>query len=253
MTKESEKNIKLATTDGESVPADKKLDAPDPPEGADRFKLYSLAENLKTEDFAENWAAFFGRNDRSMQLISNPRRSKRQNGKILEAQKFRRYQGIFLKTRLHAIEQASTSAGLKWWFATYDRIWLHHVIMSNYYFEDRPTSDREIMRAAKASPRTMADILKTAVEIGSLDPDVAKEDKRQKVYYPSRGLVRDTDNFFHSEEEDGLGVITYMSRLMDETYGEEGYRMFEYRKDVREFYSLMMQMMKKASENKKDE
>ena len=65
--------------------------------------------------------------------------------------------------------------------------------------------------------------------------------------------MSDTDNFFHSEEEDGLGVITYMSRLMDETYGEEGYRMFEYRKDVREFYSLMMQMMKKASENKKDE
>jgi hypothetical protein len=44
-----------------------------------------------------------------------------------------------------------------------------------------------------------------------------------------------------------------MSRLMDETYGEEGYRMFEYQKDVREFYSLMRQLMKKASEAKKDE
>jgi hypothetical protein len=247
------KNIKLATTDGKSVKANEPLTPPRSPPGGEPFTVYSLQQNLKTEDFAENWAAFFGRSDRSRQLISNPRRAQRQNGKIFEAQKFRRYQGIFLKTRLHAIEQASTSAGLKWWFATYDRIWLHHVIMSNYYFEDRPTSDREIMRAAKASPRTMADILKTAIEIGSLDPDVAKEDKRMKVYYPSRGLVSDTDNFFHSEEDDELGVITYMSRLMDETYGEEGYRMFEYQKDVREFYSLMRQLMEKASEAKKDE
>lgn len=224
---------------------------PEKPEGADRFETYSLAENLKAEDFAQNWQAFFGRSERSKQLISNPRRRKRQNGKIQEAQKFRQYQGVFLKTRLHAIEQARAAPGLAWWFADYNRIWLHHLVMSNYYLEDAPTFDREIMRTATASPRTMAEILKTAIEIGSLDPDVSKKDKRQKVYYPSRGLVSDTDNFFHSEEDDSLGVVTYMSALMDQTFGEEGYRMSEYQEDVRKFYSLMRQLMEKAGEAEK--
>ena len=243
--------IELATQDGEPVKADDPVTVPPPPEGADYFETYSLKERLKTEDFAPNWQAFFGRSDRSKQLISNPRRAQRQNGKILEAQKFRRYQGIFLKTRLHAIEQARTSHGLKWWFSTYDRIWLHHVIMSNYYFEDRATTEREIMEDPPSSARTMRNILRTAVEIGSLDPDVVREDKRQKVYYPSRGLCSDTDNFFHSEEDNSLGVITYMSNLMDETFGEEGYRMFEYRQDVREFYRLMRQLMEDAAKAEK--
>lgn len=239
------KDIKLVTDDGERVPGDV-VEPRDPPVGGDQFKTYSLKDNLMRTHFAEGWQAFFGRSDRARQLIANPRRKQRQNGKIAEAQKFRKYQGVFLDVRLHAYTMARNSSGLTWWFQNSHRIWLHHTIMRNYYLEDRPTTEQEIMQGAPTSPKTMRGILRTAVEIGSLDPDVLEEDRRQKVYYPTRGLVSDTDHFFHADDDDQKGVLTHMRKKLSEQFGFDGYRLSDYEADVENFYKLMAQMMAQA-------
>ena len=239
------KDIKLVTDDGERVPGDV-VEPRDPPVGGDIFKTYSLKDNLMRAHFAEGWQAFFGRSDRARQLIANPRRSQRQNGKIAEAQNFRKYQGVFLATRLHAIEMARQSTGLTWWFQSHHRIWLHHTIMRNYYLEDRPTTEQEIMQGATTSPKTMRGILRTAVEIGSLDPDVLEEDKRQKCYYPTRGMVSDTDYFFHADDDDATGVLTHMRKNLNEQFGLDKYRLSDYERDVENFYQLMGRMMEAA-------
>ena len=240
------KDIKLVTNDGEPIPSDI-VEPRDPPVGGGEFKTYSLKDNLMRTHFAEGWQAFFGRSDRARQLISNPRRKQRQNGKIAEAQQFRKYQGVFLDVRLHAINMARGSTGLTWWFQNMQRIWLHHLIMRNYYLEDRPTTEREIIQAAAASPKTMRGILQTAVEIGSLDPDVLEEDKRQKCYYPTRGLVSDTDHFFHADDDHAKGVLTHMRQKLSETFsGKDTYRLSDYEADVENFYDLMAQMMAQA-------
>lgn len=106
-----DKEIKLVTNDGEPIPGDV-VEPREAPMGGDTFKTYSLKDNLMRAHFAEGWQAFFGRSDRARQLIANPRRKQRQNGKIAEAQKFRRYQGVFLDVRLHAINMARESTGL---------------------------------------------------------------------------------------------------------------------------------------------
>lgn len=239
------KDIKLVTDDGERLPGDI-VEPRDPPVGGDQFKTYSLKDNLMKAHFAENWQAFFGRPDRARQLIANPRRSQRQNGKIAEAQKFRKYQGVFLDVRLHAIAMARKKHGLNWWFQSHHRIWLHHTIMRNYYLEDRPTTEREIIQGATTSAKTMRGILQTAVEIGSLDPDVLENDKRQKVYYPTRGMVSDTDYFFHADEDHATGVLTQMRKTLNEQFGFDQYRLSDYETDVETFYELMAQMMAQA-------
>jgi len=240
------KDIKLVTDDGERLLGEP-VEPRDPPVGGDTFKTYSLKDNLMRAHFAEGWQAFFGRSDRARQLISNPRRKQRQNGKIAEAQAFRKYQGVFLDVRLHAYEMARDSSGLTWWFQNSHRIWLHHTIMRNYYLEDRPTTEQEIMQGAKTSRKTMRGILQTAVEIGSLDPDVLEEDRRQKVYYPTRGLVSDTDHFFHADDDDQRGVLTHLRKKLSETFlGEDRYRLSDYEDDVGTFYKLMGQMMAQA-------
>ena len=240
------KDIKLVTDDGERVPGDI-VEPRDPPVGGGQFKTYSLKDNLMKAHFAENWQAFFGRSDRARQLIANPRRSQRQNGKIAEAQAFRKYQGVFLDVRLHAIRMAREKHGLNWWFQSHHRIWLHHTIMRNYYLEDRPTTEQEIMAGATTSNKTMRGILQTAVEIGSLDPDVLENDKRQRCYYPTRGMVSDTDYFFHANDDDATGVLTHLREKLNETFsGLDRYRLSDYEHDVETFYELMGQMMAAA-------
>ena len=239
------KKLKIVTDDGEPIPSDI-VEPRDPPVGGQEFQTYSLKDNLMKAHFAENWQAFFGRSDRARQLIANPRRSQRQNGKIMEAQKFRKYQGVFLDVRLHAIRMAKEKHGLNWWFQSHHRIWLHHTIMRNYYLEDRPTTEREIIQGATTSAKTMRGILQTAVEIGSLDPDVLENDKRQKVYYPTRGMVSDTDYFFHADEDHATGVLTQMRKTLNEQFGFDQYRLSDYETDVETFYELMAQMMAQA-------
>ena len=246
MTKE--KSVKLATNEGEPVEFPAPLvSAPKRPTGSAGFETYSLKENLETEDFAENWHAFFGRPDRSEQLIANPRRMQRQNGKILEAQEFRKLQGCFLEVRLHAIKMAQTRAfGLRWWFQNHDRIWLHHLIMANYYLRDRPTTEREILSLARSSDKTMRGILKTACQMGSLDVDKIEGDRRAKCYYPTRGMVSDTDNFFNSQDPENSGVFTELKRLLTSAFGPKRYSLDEYESDVTEFRSLVKKLMDKA-------
>ena len=77
--------IKLATTDGKGVNEKSPFEMP---QGAEPFQTYSLKDNLNRSEFAANWRAFFGRDERSKQLINNPPRQQRQLGKIEEAQKY---------------------------------------------------------------------------------------------------------------------------------------------------------------------
>ena len=240
------KDIKLVADDGKPIPGDI-VEPRNAPVGGDTFKTYSLKDNLMKAHFAENWQAFFGRSDRTRQLIANPRRSQRQNGKIAEAQEFRKYQGVFLDVRLHAINMARESTGLTWWFQNMQRVWLHHTIMRNYYLEDRPTNEQEIMQGATTSNKTMRGILQTAVEIGSLDQDVLENDKRQRCYYPTRGLVSDTDHFFHADDDDQRGVLTHLRDKLSETFsGVDRYRLSDYEHDVETFYKQIGQLMEQA-------
>ena len=237
--------IKLVTDDGERVPGGV-VEPFDAPKGGGRYKMYSLKDIPTRARFAEGWQVFFGHSDRARQLIANPRRSQRQNGKVEEAQHFRKYQGVFLDVRLHAIDMARQSTGLTWWFHNSHRIWLHHTIMRNYYLEDRPTTEQEIMQGGLTSPKTMRGILRTAVEIGSLDPDVLEEDKRQKCYYPTRGMVADTDHFFHADDDDAKGVLTRMRKKLNEQFGQDAYRLSDYEQDVENFYELVDELMSQA-------
>ena len=252
MTKENK--VKLATNDGKPVSFPAPLvSAPKRPTGSAGFVTYSLKENLKTKDFAANWHAFFGRADRTQQLIANPRRMQRQNGKILEAQEFRKMQGCFLEVRLHAIKMAQTKVfGLRWWFQNHDRIWLHHFIMANYYLRDRPTTEAEILSGARASDKTIRGILKTACEMGSLDVDKVEGDRRAKCYYPTRGMVSDTDNFFNSQDPENRGVFTELKRLLTSAFGTKRYSLDRYERDVAEFRSLVKELMEKAGSEPDD-
>ena len=239
--------ITLATQDGK---IGEPRSAPVAPMGGAKFESYSLREHLNTEEFGPNWDAFFGREDRSKQLVNNPRRAQRQNGKIKEADKFRKMQGAFLKTRLHAITMAQDPAmGLKWWFSNSDRITLHHLIMSNYYLHDTPTPEDEIKATLRCTSRTVRELLRTAVQIGSLDPQPMAEDARRKCYYPTRGLVSDTDNFFGSTEEGREGVFSYLRSVFKNLYGDQGYYLANYAEDFAEFHRLIAQLMEKSKKS----
>jgi len=239
--------ITLATVDGK---IGEPRSAPVAPIGGAKFESYSLKEHLSTEEFGPNWDAFFGRNDRSKQLQKNPRRAQRQRGKILEAQNFRRFQGAFLKGRLHAITMAQDPAtGLRWWFSNSDRITLHHLIMSNYYLYDLPTPEDEIVTVVRSTSRTVRELLRTAVQIGSLDPEPMAEDKRRKCYYPTRALVSDTDNFFGCVEEGREGVFALLNKMIIELFGEERYSLANYAEDFAEFHKLIAQLMEKAEKS----
>tara|TARA_R100000995_G_scaffold84161_1_gene62027 strand:+ start:926 stop:1624 length:699 start_codon:yes stop_codon:yes gene_type:complete len=221
--------------------------SPSQPLGGARFTTYSLKEHLKKDEFAENWSAFFGREDRNKQLVSNPRRSQRQNGMILEADKFRKFQGAFLKTRLYSIENADRpGSGLKWWFANSDRITLHHLVMMNYYLDHKPTDEDEIKDRLRCTSRTVRTILRTAVEIGSLEAVPLEKDSRRKTYYPTRGLCSDTDNFFGSDEVGAEGLLFYLSELLTELFGEGRYPITQYLEDVKEFHRLIATLMERS-------
>jgi len=239
------RKIKLAASDGKRVGSNKRVSTPKKPQGGASFQTYSLRSNLAAADFAPNWKAFFIRPGRS-QTQADPRRRQRQDGKILEAQKFRKYQGVFLATRLHALAFADKQTGLSWWFQTHPRLWLHHTIMSIYYLDDAPTLEQEILRNAPTSNKTMRTILQTAVEIGSLDRDVVQGDRRRRCYYPTRGLVSDTDAFFHSHEPDAIGTFTIMRQLLDRYFGQDKFRLSDYECEVANFYTLMDQMMERS-------
>lgn len=228
----------------------RKVSPPKAPKGGERYQVYSLRDHLKIEQFAENWRSFF-RPERGNELQANHRRYQRQNGKIAEAEKFRQLQGCFLKTRLHAMDlQRREKTGLSWWFQTNDRVWLHHTVMANYYLHSSPTTEREIMDGCFASEKTMRRILKTAVEIGGLDPDEITGDRRTRTYYPSRGLVADTDAFFSAKVPGSLGVFTYLHELRKK-YFEKPYYLDRYLEDVNNFHQLIDELMA-TSELKKN-
>ena len=245
----NKKDVKLVASGGKRVPT-KGRSQPNPPVGGGKFPTYSLKDELRNEDFAENWQAFFGRPDRNKQLVANPRRGQRPNGKILEADRFRKMQGVFLKTRLHSIEVAEQAgSGLKWWFANSDRITLHHLIMCNYYLSDAPTEEDEIKDTLRCTSRTVRTILRTAVEIGSLDPSSLGGDGRRKGYYPTRGLVSDTDHLFGSSEEEDEGIFRYLHRLLTETFGKKRMNLDEYVGEYEEFNWLIAVMMKSGNKS----
>ena len=124
-------------------------------------------------------------------------RHTRQNGKIEEAQYFRRAQGYYLKARLHFFKISQNETGyLRWWFSDLDRVLIHHILMVNYYLHDRPTNKSELIAFEICSPQKLTDTLKNAVDMGSLEMDQLKGDRRAHCFYPSRGLVADTDMLF---------------------------------------------------------
>lgn len=230
------------------VSADEKHDDPNalcPPTGGEKYQTYSLRErSLHRPDFVPNWQAFWGRGRKGDQLAANPKRSERQAGKIEEAQDFRKWQGVYLEAKLNLFEVAQKKEfGLRWWFADHKRICLHHLIMRNYYLEDRPTTEEEVMARQFGSIRAMQQLLQFALEIGSLERDKLADDARKNCYYPSRGLVSDTDNLFNSTAPGAVGIFVYLRQAVGRVFGEKGYNLTRYFVDVNAFDALVDEVM----------
>ena len=231
-------------------------DSPDvlvPPTGGRKFSIYSLRERvLHRPDFLPNWQSFWGTGKKGERLANNPRRSERQAGKILEAQAFRKMQGVYLEARLQLFKAAKQREfGLRWWFGDHKRICLHHLIMRNYYIEDRPTSEEEILLEQWGSDKSMRLILKMGVEIGSLECDPLEEDGRKNVYYPTRGMVSDTDRLFKSEEKNVLGTFVYFRQAVLHVFGGQLYTLNDYFRDSAEFDDLVEDVMSTEDSGKK--
>ncbi len=246
MTKKLTK-LTIATKDGMYVPGRTLV----PPSGGEKYPIYSLKDELEDKAFLPYWQAFFGTGKPNERLQSNPRRSVRQNGKIAEAQNFRRMQGAYMKSRLHFFDVAKHNTGLRWWFSDTQRICLHHLIMSNYYLDDAGTTEEEILSQNYASDRQMMRLLKTAIEIGSLESDPMKDDKRKTIFYPSRGLVSDTDNLFSSRDPEAMGIFPHLRQMLVEAFGpsqerDERYTMDDYLRDTEEFKALVEEVLNRV-------
>jgi hypothetical protein len=186
------------------------------PRNGKKWEVFSLTPFLEKSKNSEERSNF--------EPVS---RSVRQNGKIEEAQTFRKWQGAYLKARLHfwKISQHESSY-LKWWFNDLHRVLIHHFLMVNYYLEDRPTMRSELVAAKLCSEQKLKDTLRHAVDMGSLEVDQVEYDKRERVYYPTRGLVADTDMLFgrktdHPETE---GIYRHWNRsLKNDEFGSSNY------------------------------
>ncbi len=204
-----------------------------PPRNGEKFAVYAFADRQTLDGGAFQTVA----------------RDKRQRGKIAEAQRFRRAQGAYLAARLHYfnISQVATSQ-LKWWFANTRRIRIHHHLMVNYYLEDRPTPVAELIANEYCSIRHLHSDLQHAVEMGSIEIDHTKEDKRQRVIYPTRGFIADTDNLFgrRADEQHGLdGMFVFWSKQLDTYMMDEGepgsthYSLAQYHADFEAYNELV--------------
>lgn len=149
-------------------------------------------------------------------------RTKRQRGKIKEAQKFRRVQGAYLEARLHFTKlTTSAESQLKWWFSNMRRISIHHFIMKNYYLHDRPTTVEQLIKEEFGGLRVVMADLKAAREMGSIEIDKMAEDQRKATIYPTRGLIADTDNFFGSVEAGKEGMFVKWAEELDRVSATE--------------------------------
>ncbi|BAQ85464.1 putative transcriptional regulator [uncultured Mediterranean phage uvMED] len=185
------------------------------PRNGAKWETYSLVERLRVTN---------GK-------FTTVTRTKRQRGKIEEAQRYRKYQGVYLKTRLHFFNTANHSQSqLRWWFANSRRTRIHHFIMHNYYLEDRPTTEEELLEQNFGSRRQVALDLKTAQEMGAIEIDQDAADKRKKVIYVTRGLVADTDNLFGSDDEQRPGMYTVLCEGLA-THVSPEYRLADYAED----------------------
>lgn len=185
MQNENAKVVKFSDARGEQACRTQPLVAPANGAG---WQIYPLA------DVFDTW-----------QVVS---RTKRQRGKIEEAQRFRRMQGAYLEARLHFINiTKSAESQLKWWFSNMRRISMHHFIMKNYYLHDRPTTAEELLNEKYGGLRVVMADLRVAKEMGSIEIDKVAEDQRKATIYPSRGLIADTDNFFGSSEVEKEGMF----------------------------------------------
>ena len=204
----------------------------DGPRNGDHYQVYSFNEKemLLDDDF------------------KTVPRNKRQRGKLAEAQRFRKAQGAYLRARMHFfdISQRSTSQ-LAWWFANTQRIRIHHHILGNYYLEDRPTPVVELIEKEYCSVRALHSNLNTAVEMGSIEIDSSIEDKRQRVIYPTRGFIADTDNLFgrESQTDHGTdGMFVFWAKQIDEQVGpiwdrESRYSLKEYHQDFERYNQMV--------------
>ena len=194
-----------------------------PPTGGAKWRVYSLAERLRLTN---------GK-------FVTVERTARQRGKIEEAQAYRRYQGVYLKTRLHFFNTANNAQSqLRWWFANNRRTRIHHYILHNYYLEDRPTTEEELLEQNFGSRRQVALDLKTAQEMGSIEIDQDAADKRKKVIYVTRGLVADTDNLFGATDKKHIGMFNILYEGF-RTAVREGYGLQEYAKDHAKYRELI--------------
>jgi|8_EtaG_2_1085327.scaffolds.fasta_scaffold64039_2 hypothetical protein len=199
-----------------------------PPVDGQAFSVYAFQNRPKTDDGG---------------FVTVPRH-KRQRGKIQEAQSFRRAQGAYLKSRMHFFHVAASSESqLKWWFANTHRIRIHHHLMVNYYLEDRPTPVEELIKEKYCSIRHLHSDLKHASDLGSIEIDHIEKDKRQRVIYPTRGFVADTDSLFGREaqldnELDGMFVFwsKQLKKYVDE---KKYYSLTEYHQDFAAYRSLV--------------
>jgi hypothetical protein len=203
------------------------------------IEMFGLASNSTARDITapkggEAWSVFDlepytdqAQEARQTKSWKGVPRHIRQNGKISAAQHFRRAQGYYLKARLHFWKISQSEAGyLRWWFQDLERVLIHHVIMINYYLEDAPTTLPEILDHNICGAQKVKGILKTAVEMGSLEVDQLKSDRRVNVYYVTRGLVAESDMLF-GRKADGdpnrEGIYRHWNRNLheDPDRGEE--------------------------------
>ena len=197
-----------------------------PPKNGEAFKIYSVQTKINNGEF-----------------IGVPR-NKRQRGKIAEAQKFRRAQGAYLEARLHFRELVRGSQSpLRWWFSSTLREELHCRIMRQYYLYDAPTYVSDLLDKIPASTRNIMAEIKTATDLGSIELDALKSDKRKRVIYPTRGLVADTDNLFGRSTGETDGFFIFWGGLIDTHIGDnednERYRISDYRRDFDAYNDLI--------------
>tara|TARA_R100001163_G_scaffold23242_1_gene19558 strand:+ start:424 stop:1137 length:714 start_codon:yes stop_codon:yes gene_type:complete len=204
----------------------------DQPEHGDKFSVYAFEDRLKHENG----------------FMTVPRHE-RQRGKIQEAQRFRKAQGAYLSARLHFFDIATGSQSqLKWWFASTHRIRIHHHLMINYYLEDRPTPVEELIAKNYCSVRNLYSDIKNATDLGSIEVDFSKKDRRQRILYPTRGIIADTDNLFGRSANDkhGLdGMFVFWSQQLDTFLnnemvdGQQPYSLAQYHKDFEAYNALV--------------
>ena len=218
------KNKNTGTNDN-VVPLPKFTDRMSPKNG-EQFETYSVEAKIKNGEF-----------------IGVPR-NKRQRGKIAEAQRFRRAQGAYLAARLHFRELVrDAESPLRWWFSSTLRAELHTRIMKEYYLFDAPTYVSDLLDKIPASTRNIMTEIKTATDLGSIELDALKSDKRKRVIYPTRGLVADTDNLFGRSTGETDGFFIFWGGLIDTHIGDnednERYRISDYRRDFDAYNDLI--------------